>query len=85
VTGRWRILKMIEKLDGSKGNGDQRILFHGHQVTFKEVAQVVLELCSNEDKIYPKPRFRGGQMLLDFLQEAYDEGVSDELLRKYKL
>lgn len=77
---------MIEFLDGSKGAGDKRILWNGNQVTFLDIATITLQLCKNEDIIYPKPKFRGGQMLLDFLQEVYDNGkISDDVMRKYRL
>jgi hypothetical protein len=77
---------MIEYLPGRKAPGDKRVLWNGEQVKFSQIAEIVVVLCHNEDIIYPKPRYRGGQMLIDLLQEAYDNnGVSDELLKKYKL
>ena len=94
----------IRFLDGSKGNGDKKILWNDKQVTFKELAIITLQLCKNEDIIYPKDRcmycrtknlpcskhlrrlLDGGQVLINFLQEVYDEqDVSEELLRKYRL
>jgi hypothetical protein len=42
-----------------------------------------VEECNIYHKFTP---FKGGQMLIDFLQEVYNTGkVSDKLLRKYKL
>ncbi len=77
---------MIEFLKGSKGEGDKRVLWNGKQVTFLELAEITLTLCQNEDIIYPKPRFKGGQMLLDFLQEVYDFGaISDDIKKRYRL
>jgi hypothetical protein len=76
----------IEFLEGTKGEGDKRVLWNGTQVTFLEIATIVDTLCKNEDIIYPKPRYKGGQMLLDFLQEVYDSGgITDELCKKYRL
>lgn len=77
---------MITYKDGSKGKGDKKVFWNGKQVTFLEIANIVSVLCHNEDIIYPKPKYRGGQMLIDFLQEIYDQrGISDECKRKFRL
>ena len=71
---------------GSKGSNDYIIKAWGRQVTFLEVAQLVVELYKNEDRIYPPPRFKGGSMLLEFLHECIiEECVSWKILKKYKL
>lgn len=31
-------------------------------------------LCENEDVLFPPPRFRGGQMLMDFIHGARTQG-----------
>jgi len=58
-----------------------------HDITFEEFAQCILELCRNEDGLFPPEKgLRGGQMLLDFFQEAYDiNDITDGLMKKYKL
>jgi len=71
---------------GSKGDDDYIIEAWGRPVTFAEVAQLILELYKNEDRIYPPPRYKGGAMLLEFLHECIIEGkVSWKILKKYKL
>jgi hypothetical protein len=63
-----------------------KVIWNGTQVTFLEIAEIVDRLCKNEDIIYPKPKYRGGQMLIDFLQDVYDNGgINDEICRKYRL
>jgi len=78
---------MIKKIPGNKGPGDEIILWNGKQVTYLELAQVVYELCMNEDKLYPPSKgFKGGMMLIDLLKEVYlNHGISDYIRRKYKL
>ena len=71
---------------GTKGKNDYIIEAWGRQVTFEEVAQLFIELYKNENRIYPPPRFKGGNMLIEFLLEALIEGaVTWKLLKKYKL
>ena len=77
---------MITYSQGHKHPDDVKVWINNHAITFKEIAEVIIQLIKNEDKIYPKPRFRGGDMLIDFLNECMEmRDVPDELLRKYKL
>lgn len=77
---------MITYCKGYKHPDDIKVCINDHVITFKEVAEVIVQLIKNEDNIYPKPRFRGGDMLIDFLNECMEiRDVPDELLRKYKL
>ena len=71
---------------GTKGKNDYIIEAWGRQVTFEEVVQLFIELYKNENRIYPPPRFKGGNMLIEFLLECLIEGaVTWKLLKKYKL
>ncbi len=77
---------MIEFKEGVKAEGDKKVLWNGVQVKFLEIAEIVDQLCKNEDLIYPRPKFRGGQMLIDFLQEVYDnKGINDDICKRYRL
>ncbi len=77
---------MIRFEQGNKHPLDKKVFWNDIQVKMDDIGRIVCQLCKNEDNIYPKPRFRGGQMLIDFLQEVYNKGdVTDELLKKYKL
>lgn len=77
---------MIEFLPGNKGPGDKKVLWNGIQVVMTDIAEIVNQLCKNEDIIYPKPKFRGGQMLIDFIQEVYNEGgLTDDICKRYRL
>ena len=71
---------------GNKGDNDWIIKAWGRKITFEELAQLFIELYKNEDRIYPPPRFKGGNMLLEFLHECIIErGVTWKTLKKYKL
>jgi len=71
---------------GTKSPNDKKVFINNYQITFRELAQCCVVLCQNEDEIYPKPRYRGGDMLKDFLVECIDgRDVTKELLEKYKL
>jgi len=71
---------------GAKGPGDMKVIWNGIQVTFMDMAEIVNQLCKNEDIIYPKPKYRGGQMLIDFMQEVYDNGeITDDICQRYRL
>jgi hypothetical protein len=77
---------MITYKEGTKGPGDRKVYWNDIPVVFTDIAEIVNVLCKNEDIIYPKEKgYRGGQMLIDFLQEAYDNGLTDELKKRYRL
>ena len=81
-----KVSDMIEFEKGDKHPDDKKVIINGHQITFKELAECIVVLCKNEDNIYPKPRYRGGDMLKDFLNECIDcRSVTEELCRKYYL
>ncbi len=76
----------IEFKQGNKHPDDKIVFINGYKISFKELAQSIIVLCQNEDNIYPKPRFRGGDMLKDFLNECINaRKVTDDICRKYKL
>tara|TARA_R100000008_G_scaffold84609_1_gene72475 strand:- start:265 stop:609 length:345 start_codon:yes stop_codon:yes gene_type:complete len=77
--------KMIEYTKGKKAEGDLIVRVNGHQLTFKELAEICVQLCKNEDKIYPFP-YKGGAYLTNFLVDCMDaREVSDAILNKYHL
>ena len=58
---------MITARKGNKHPKDKIILINGHQLTFRELAKICVIYVKNEDNIYPKPRFQGGDYLINFL------------------
>jgi len=72
---------------GVKGPGDMKIIWNGIQVTFLDIAEIVNQLCKNEDIIYPPSKGkRGGQMLIDMLQEVKNNGeITDDICQRYRL
>ena len=78
---------MIEFKQGYKGTIDKKVFINGHQITFLELAECVLQLYLNEDNIYPPLMgYRGGQMLLDFIIEVCKtKAITPEIKKRYKL
>jgi hypothetical protein len=71
---------------GQKHPKDVMPYINGHPITFRELAELTVQLIKNEDNIYPKPKYQGGDMLIDFLNECMEiREVKDETLEKYKL
>ena len=63
---------------GFKSNNDWKCSFNCdncgafHNTKFGELAFIIVELCKNEDRLYPPEKsYRGGRMLLDFFNSAY--------------
>lgn len=76
----------ISTKDGRKGPNDKIIFYNGLPISIKEVTEILIMLCDNEDQLYPPPRFKGSKMLMSFVNEALEKRqIDDDLLRKYKL
>lgn len=77
---------MIEIKQGKKHKKDKIVLVNGHQITYKELAEICVMFCKNEDTIYPPPLYYGGQYFIDFMIECLNaRAVTDDILKKYKL
>ena len=77
---------MIEYKQGKKHEKDKIVLVNGHQITFKELAEIMIVFYNNEENIYPRPRFMGGEYFANFIRECLSTGeVTKEILTKYKL
>ena len=76
---------MIKYTKGNKAEGDLIVRVNGHQITFKELAEICIQLCKNEDNNYPFPAL-GGTYLRNFLLECIDaREVTDAILNRYQL
>ena len=76
---------MITFEKGKKAKGDLIVKINGHQLTYRELAEICVQLCKNEDKIYPFP-YQGGSYLKNFLVECMDaRDVTGGVLNKYHL
>jgi len=83
---------------GFKGPNDYKCSFRCnncdafHNFKFAELAVIIVELCKNEERLYPFPA-RGGLYLLDFFKEAFwynkllEEPaiIPEHLTKKYRL
>ena len=77
---------MIKAKRGQKHPDDKIILVNGHQITFIELAKICVIFCQKEDNIYPPPRFKGGDMIKEFLVECMERrSVDEDLINKYQL
>lgn len=77
---------MITYTQGKKHKKDKIVFINGHQITYKELAEIMITFYQNEENIYPRPRFKGGEYFADFIRECLSEGkVTKEILVKYKL
>ncbi len=57
-----------------------------YDVTFKDLAFIVVGLSQNEDRLYPPEEGKlGGQMLIDYFQDCYELGrVPDADIQSYR-
>lgn len=71
---------------GRKGPNDKIIYYHDKPITMRELGELYALICKNEDELYPKPRFKGSDMITEYLNDVKKEGgVSSEIAKKYKL
>lgn len=76
----------IEVRDGTKGNNDKIILINGIQITYIELAELLIMLCKNEDEVYDKDWHKGRFMLIEFLLKAMlNMEVTEEMKSEYRL
>ena len=97
-------IKFLEKFSqfsvekGNKGiqkECDYVLRYHGHKVTFHELAIMCAFMFWNEDSIYPRgildkeqkrSLFKGGKMFQALINSSMDFGFpTKELLKEYKL
>jgi len=78
---------MIEFQQGTKHPDDRKVIINGHWLTFPELAEICIQFVKNEDNIYPPSKgYRGGNMLIDYLDEAMGaREVTDDLNKRYRL
>ena len=76
----------ITMTQGRKGPNDKIFYHHGKPITMREFGELYSLICNNEDQLYPKPRFKGSDMITEFLGDVKESGgVTDEIASKYKI
>ena len=72
---------------GRKGPNDKIFYYNGKPISMIELGELYLELCKNEDKLYPKSEGKmGSDMNENFLSDVKKAGkVTDDIKRKYFL
>ena len=59
-------------IEGRKNEKDKILLYNGKPVTFVDVAIMCRFFIENEEAVYPPPRYKGGQMFIDYIKEVLD-------------
>ena len=77
----------ITFIQGRKGPNDKIIYYHEKPISIKELGELYVLLCENEDELYPKSEgFMGSDMLEQFLKDVKQAGgVTPKILKKYHL
>ncbi|MFY9301281.1 MAG: hypothetical protein WAO91_08850 [Candidatus Nitrosotenuis sp.] len=76
----------ITMTQGRKGPNDKIFHYHGKPITMREFGELYALICQNEEQLYPKPRFKGSDMISEFLSDVKEAGkVTDEIAKKYKI
>jgi len=74
----------ITFVKGSKSKDDKIFFYNGKPINFRELGELYVELCKNEDINYPHGK--GGDMLEEFLDDVRKSGkITDEIAKKYKI
>ena len=86
--GRVGVTK-FRKIKGRKKDGDEILLVKtdGEEaVTMRDLAVMVVHKYLNEELLYPRPQFRGGEMLIQFLRDCIkNPNQIDVIASKYEL
>ena len=59
-------------VQGMKSDMDRILLYNGRAVAFEDVAKMCIFFIANEDTLYPPPRYKGGQMFIDYMTEVLE-------------
>ncbi len=59
-------------VQGMKSDKDNILLYNGRAVAFEDVAKMCIFFIANEDTLYPPPRYKGGQMSIDYMTEVLE-------------
>jgi len=71
---------------GTKNPNDEIVEYDGKSITMTELGEIYALICKNEDTIYPKPKFKGSDIVAEFMSEVRKAGkVTDEIKKKYHL
>jgi len=70
--------------NGKKSSTDKISVLNGKMPSIPFIVQHCINVCNNEDKLHPSGR--GGEMLIDFINDALDKRKIDaSLMAKYKI
>tara|TARA_Y100001936_G_scaffold250855_1_gene304877 strand:+ start:1970 stop:2269 length:300 start_codon:yes stop_codon:yes gene_type:complete len=71
---------------GRKSLGDRIVKNHGHAFTWYELIHMLNQLFKAEDSNYPPPFLRGGDYIVDMIQDLRKLGkVTAEFCQKYRI
>lgn len=79
-------MKKFKHIQGKKHFKDRIFFYNESPITFEDWAKLGVAFYLNEDNIYPPPRYKGGEMVRDFINEAFDNKfITKSMKKKYKL
>lgn len=72
---------------GRKGSNDKIFYYNGKPISMIELGELYVELCKNEDELYPKSEGKmGADMIENFLRDIKNVGkLTDDIKRRYFL
>ena len=74
----------IKRVKGHKGASDSviRIKTEGwHQITYEEIAQILIPLMQNEEGLYPQSKgFLGWHKPLEYLIQVYEQAAEGRMI-----
>tara|TARA_Y100001937_G_C6879494_1_gene224108 strand:+ start:235 stop:492 length:258 start_codon:yes stop_codon:yes gene_type:complete len=59
---------------GRKNKNDRILLYNGKAVSFEDIGRMCIFMMMNEDNLYPKPRYKGRDMFIEYIREVLDTG-----------
>ena len=73
-------------VEGRKCKGDKILLVEDKPLKMLDWIDMGLFFKRNEDNLYPPPKYKGGKMIQELMNEAFDKGeITPDMKRKYKL
>ena len=78
----------LKKVKGHKSSSDTiiRIKTDGwHQITYEELADILIPLMENEERLYPQSEgYSGWQKPLEYLIQRYDQMRGEKVVQLHK-
>ena len=77
-------MSKFRHIQGRKNEKDRILLYNGKAVSFEDIGIMCIFMMMNEENVYPKPKYRGKDMFVDYMKEVLDTGKIPNQ-KKYQL